>query len=105
RRTDQATLAFFGDGAAGQGATHEGMNLAATWRLPVVFICENNQFALSADWRTQRAVEDIAARAAGYGMPGAVVDGNDVVAVEDAVEAALVRARAGDGPSLLELKT
>ena len=105
RGSGQAVIAFFGDGAAGQGAAHEGMNLAATWRLPVVFICENNQFALSADWRTQRAVEDIAARAAGYGMPGAVVDGNDVVAVEDAVEAALARARAGEGPSLLEMKT
>jgi 2-oxoisovalerate dehydrogenase E1 component len=105
RGSGQAVVAFFGDGAAGQGAAHEGMNLAATWRLPVVFICENNQFALSADWRTQRAVEDIAARAAGYGMPGEVVDGNDLVAVEDAVDAALARARAGEGPSLLEMKT
>ena len=87
RGTGQAALAFFGDGAAGQGAAHEGMNLAATWKLPVVFICENNQFALSADWRTQRAVEDLADRAAGYGMPGEVVDGNDVLAVEDAVGA------------------
>ena len=82
-------VAYFGDGAAGQGAVHEGMNLAATWRLPVVFICENNQYALSADWRTQRAVEDIADRAAGYGMPGEVVDGNDVAAVEEAVARAL----------------
>ena len=105
RGTGQAVVAFFGDGAAGQGAVHEGMNLAATWKLPVVFICENNQFALSADWRTQRAVEDIADRAAGYGMPGEVVDGNDVAAVEDAVARALERARAGDGPTLLELKT
>jgi 2-oxoisovalerate dehydrogenase E1 component len=105
RGTDQAVVAYFGDGAAGQGAVHEGMNLAATWRLPVVFICENNQFALSADWRTQRAAEDIADRAAGYGMPGEVVDGNDVAAVEEAVTRALARARAGDGPSLLELKT
>ena len=105
RGTDQATLAFFGDGAAGQGATHEGMNLAATWKLPVVFICENNQFALSADWRTQRAVEDLATRAAGYGMPGEVVDGNDVLAVEDAVGRALDLARRGGGPTFLELKT
>src|SRR5262249_26644666 len=105
RGTDQAVVAYFGDGAAGQGAVHEGMNLAATWRLPVVFICENNQYALSADWRTQRAVEDIADRAGGYGMPGEVVDGNDVAAVEEAVARALARARAGDGPSLLELKT
>jgi 2-oxoisovalerate dehydrogenase E1 component len=105
RGTGRAVLAFFGDGAAGQGAAHEAMNLASTWKLPVVFICENNQFALSADWRTQRAVEDLADRAAGYGMVGEVVDGNDVVAVEDAVARALERARAGDGPSFLEMKT
>jgi 2-oxoisovalerate dehydrogenase E1 component len=105
RGTEQVAVAFFGDGAAGQGAVHEGMNLAATWKLPVVFICENNQFALSADWRTQRAVEDIADRAAGYGMPGEVVDGNDVAAVEDAVARALAHARAGHGPTLLEMKT
>ena len=105
RGTSQVVLAFFGDGAAGQGAVHEGMNLAATWRLPVVFICENNQFALSADWRTQRAVEDLADRAPGYGMPGEVVDGNDVFAVEDAVARATDRARAGEGPTFLEMKT
>jgi len=87
RGTGQAVVAFFGDGAAGQGATHEGMNLAATWSLPVVFVCENNQFALSADWRVQRAVEDLADRATGYGMPGEIVDGNDLLAVEDAVAA------------------
>ena len=105
RGTDQATVAFFGDGASGQGAAHEAMNLAATWKLPVVFICENNQFALSADWRTLRAVEDLADRAAGYGMPGEVVDGNDLIAVEDAVARALELARTGGGPSFLEMKT
>ncbi len=105
RQTGGACVAFFGDGAAGQGAAHEGMNLAATWKLPVVFVCENNQFALSADWRTLRAVEDLADRAAGYGMHGEVVDGNDVLAVEDAVARALAAARAGDGPSFLEMKT
>ncbi|HET9738004.1 MAG TPA: dehydrogenase E1 component subunit alpha/beta [Solirubrobacteraceae bacterium] len=105
RGTEQVAVAFFGDGAAGQGAVHEGMNLAATWTLPVVFICENNQFALSAGWRTQRAVEDLADRAAGYGMPGEIVDGNDLLAVEDAAAAALARARAGGGPTFLELKT
>ena len=73
------------------------MNLAATWTLPVVFICENNQFALSADWRAQRAVEDLADRAAGYGMAGEIVDGNDLLAVEDAVARAL--ARAGRAPA------
>jgi len=105
RGTGQAAVAFFGDGASGQGAAHEGMNLAATWKLPVVFVCENNQFALSADWRTLRAVEDLADRAAGYGMHGEVVEGNDVLAVEDAVERALETARAGGGPSFLEMKT
>jgi 2-oxoisovalerate dehydrogenase E1 component len=105
RRAGQAVVAFFGDGAAGQGAAHEAMNLAATWSLPVVFVCENNQFALTADWRVQRAVADLAARAVGYGMPGEIVDGNDLVAVEDAVDGALARARRGDGPTLLEMKT
>ena len=105
RGTGQAAVAFFGDGAAGQGAAHEGMNLAATWALPVVFICENNQYALSADWRAQRAVEDLADRAAGYGMAGEIVDGNDVLAVEDAVARALERARDGAGPTFLEMKT
>ena len=105
RGTGQAAVAFFGDGAAGQGAAHEGMNLAATWALPVVFICENNQFALSADWRAQRAVEDLADRAAGYGMAGEIVDGNDLLAVEDAVARALERAREGAGPTFLEMKT
>ena len=105
RGTGGACVAFFGDGAAGQGAAHEAMNLAATWLLPVVFVCENNQFALSADWRTQRAVENLADRAAGYGMAGEIVDGNDVLAVEAAVARALGRARGGHGPSLLEMKT
>lgn len=104
-RTGNATVAFFGDGAAGQGAVHEAMNLAATWQLPVVFVCENNQYALSAEWQTQRAVADLAERAAGYGMPGEVADGNDVLAVEDAVERALDRARSGAGPTLVEFKT
>lgn len=105
RGTDQAAVAFFGDGAAGQGAAHEAMNLAATWKLPVVFICENNQFALSVGWETQRAVIDLADRAIGYGMPGKVVDGNDLIAVENAVAEALERARGGEGPTLLEMKT
>ena len=105
RGSGRACVAFFGDGAAGQGAAHEGMNLAATWKLPVVFVCENNQFALSAGWRTQRAVEDLADRASGYGIHGEVVDGNDLLAVEDAVARALEAARDGDGPSFLEMKT
>ena len=103
--TDQVSVAFFGDGGAGQGAVHEAMNLAATWKLPVVFVCENNQFALSAHWDAQRAVADLADRASGYGMAGEVVDGNDVLEVEDAAYRAIEAARAGGGPTFLEMKT
>ena len=103
--TDQVSVAFFGDGGAGQGAVHEAMNLAATWKLPVVFVCENNQFALSANWDAQRAVADLADRAAGYGMAGEVVDGNDMLEVEDAAYRAIEVARAGEGPTFLEMKT
>ena len=81
------------------------MNLAATWKLPVVFVCENNQFALSANWDAQRAVADLADRASGYGMHGEVVDGNDVLEVEDAAARAIEAARSGEGPSFLEMKT
>ena len=105
RGTDQVSVAFFGDGGAGQGAVHEAMNLAATWKLPVVFICENNQFALSVGWQQTRAIEDLADRAAGYGMHGEVVDGNDLLAVEDAAARAIENARAGEGPAFLEMKT
>ena len=105
RGTDQVSVAFFGDGGAGQGAVHEAMNLAATWKLPVVFVCENNQFALSANWDAQRAVADLADRAAGYGMAGEVVDGNDVLEVEDAASRAIEAARSGEGPTFLEMKT
>ena len=105
RGTDQVSVAFFGDGGAGQGAVHEAMNLAATWKLPVVFVCENNQFALSVGWQETRAVADLADRAAGYGMTGGVVDGNDVLEVENAAGQAIDAARAGEGPSFLEMKT
>ncbi|MEZ5098925.1 MAG: dehydrogenase E1 component subunit alpha/beta [Thermoleophilia bacterium] len=105
RGTDQVAVAFFGDGGAGQGSVHEAMNLAATWKLPVVFVCENNQFALSVGWKETRAVPDLAVRAAGYGMPGEVVDGNDVLAVEEAAARAIELARTGGGPTFLELKT
>jgi 2-oxoisovalerate dehydrogenase E1 component len=105
RHTDQISVVFFGDGGAGQGSVHEAMNLAATWKLPVVFVCENNQFALSVNWHQTRAVPDLAIRGAGYGMPGEVVDGNDVLAVEEAAARAVDVARAGGGPSFLEMKT
>src|SRR5262245_35997106 len=105
RGSGQGAVCFCGDGGANQGAAHEAMNLAATWELPVVFVCENNQFALSVGWRDGRAVEDIAVRAAGYGMPGEIVDGNDLLAVEDSAGRHVEAARSGEGPSLIEAKT
>jgi TPP-dependent pyruvate/acetoin dehydrogenase alpha subunit len=105
RRTDQVSVGFFGDGAANTGISHEAMNLAATWHLPAVFICENNQYALSMPHAKAVAAPDIASRAVGYGMPGEVVDGNDVLAVWAATRRAVLRAREGGGPSLLECKT
>ena len=98
-------LCFFGDGASNTGSFHEGLNLAAVWRLPVVFLCENNQYGETMPISNAVAIEDIASRAAGYGMPGVVVDGNDVEAVYEAAEEAVGRARSGEGPSLIEAKT
>src|SRR5512137_1165427 len=99
RGTDQVVVCFFGDGAYNEGTFHESANLAALWRLPLIFVCEDNQFALST--RTSRAVSvaDLAVRAAGYGFPGVKVDGNDVLAVLAAAETAVNRARAGEGPT------
>jgi len=105
RGTDQVSIGFFGDGGANTGITHEAMNLAATWRLPAIFVCENNQYALSLPIAKAVAMPDIALRAAGYGMPGEVVDGNDVLAVWAATRQAVDRARRGGGPTLLECKT
>ena len=105
RETDQVTVVFFGDGAANQGLAHEALNLAAAWRLPVVFVCENNQFALSASWQEVRTVEDIAARGAAYGIPSEIVDGNDILAVEEAVGRVVERVRNNQGPALIEAKT
>jgi TPP-dependent pyruvate/acetoin dehydrogenase alpha subunit len=103
--SDQVMLCFFGDGASNTGAFHEGLNLAAVWKLSVVFLCENNQYGESMPISKAIAIEDIACRAASYGMPGVVVDGNDVEAVYKAVEEAAQRARRGKGPSLIEAKT
>ncbi|MFB3817072.1 MAG: thiamine pyrophosphate-dependent dehydrogenase E1 component subunit alpha [Candidatus Methylomirabilales bacterium] len=105
RGTDQVSLGFVGDGGANAGITHESMNLAATWRLPAIFVVENNQYALSMPHARAVAAPDIALRAAGYGMPGEVVDGNDVLAVWEATRRAVARARRGEGPTLLECKT
>jgi len=102
RGEDRVVACFFGDGAANEGAFHEAVNLAAIWRLPVVFICENNKYGMSFSTEKAFAIEHIAERAAGYGIPGVTVDGNDVEAVYDAVAAAVVRARAGAGPTLVE---
>ncbi len=105
RGDDAVTLAFFGDGASSQGIVHEAMNYAAVFKLAVVFICNNNRWAISTPVKEQFAVENIADRAAGYGMPGAVCDGNDVLHVYETVKKAVDRARQGEGPSLVECKT
>lgn len=105
RGTDQVAVCFFGDGAANQGTTQEAMNLASAWKLPVIFVNENNGYGISCPTCKSMAVADIADRAAAYDMPGVVVDGNDVLAVYEAVGEAAARARRGDGPSLIECKT
>lgn len=105
RGTDQVAVAFFGDGAANQGVFHESLNLAAIWRLPVVYVCENNGFAESTPAAYATSVDDIASRAAGYGIPGVVVDSRSVMDVYEAAREAVARARRGEGPSLLEAKT
>jgi TPP-dependent pyruvate/acetoin dehydrogenase alpha subunit len=103
--TDRVAVSFFGDGAANEGAFHEGMNVAAIWDLPVVYVCENNLYAASTPVSVAFRIEDIADRAAAYGIPGVVVDGNDVVAVYEAAGEAIARARRGEGPTLIECKT
>jgi pyruvate dehydrogenase E1 component alpha subunit len=105
RGTDQIAVAFFGDGAANQGVLHESLNLAAIWSLPVVYVCENNGFAESTPAAYATSVEDVAARASSYGIPGAIVDSRDVLAVREVAAEAVDRARRGDGPTLLEAKT
>ncbi len=105
RGTDQATVAFFGDGAANQGVFHEALNLAAVWKLPIIFVCENNQYALSTSFRKTTAVDQISVRAAAYDIPGITVDGNDAAEVYLVVREALERARANEGPTLIEAMT
>jgi pyruvate/2-oxoacid:ferredoxin oxidoreductase alpha subunit len=103
--TDRVTLCFFGDGASNEGTFHESLNLAAIWTLPVVYVCENSGYGELSAVRLVVSVPDISARAAGYGIPGVTVDGQDVVAVYEAVSEAVARARRGEGPSLVETKT
>jgi len=102
---NKVVLCFFGDGAANTGGFHEALNMASIWELPIVFLCENNQYAMSTSVKKAFSIENIADRAAGYGMPGVVVDGNDILAVYEAVRGACERARRGDGPTLVECKT
>ena len=103
--SDRVSVAFFGDGAVGNGAFHEGLNLATIWDLPVIFVCENNLYATEVPFRTVTRQPSVAARATSYGLPGFEVDGNDVLAVHQAAGEAVARARAGRGPTLLECKT
>lgn len=105
RQEDAVTLTSFGEGATSKGDFHEGLNFAAIWKLPVVFLCENNRYAISVHQSKQMAIENVADRAMAYGMPGIVVDGNDVLAVYGVVREAVDRARAGEGPTLIEAKT
>ena len=105
RKTDRVAVSFFGDGASNEGAFHEAANMAALYKLPVIFVCENNGYGEYTPQAEHQAIVDVADRAAGYGMPGVVVDGMDVAAVYEAAGAAIARARQGEGPTLLECKT
>ena len=105
RGTDQVTVAYFGEGGANEGAVHEAMNMAAVLRLPVIYVCENNLYGASTPVSQVVAVEHVADRAAAYGMPGVIVDGNDVLQVARVAGEAVDRARRGDGPTLIEAKT
>jgi pyruvate dehydrogenase E1 component alpha subunit/2-oxoisovalerate dehydrogenase E1 component alpha subunit len=105
RRTDEVVLGFLGDGATSSSDFHCGLNFAAVYRAPVVFICQNNQWSISVPFRQQTAVDSVAVKAKAYGMPGVRVDGNDVLAVFRVVGDALARARKGDGPTLVEAVT
>jgi len=100
--TGDVTICFFGDGANNEGAFHEALNMASVWKLPVVFVCENNKYGMSTSTERSTSVKNIAERAASYSMPGTTVDGNDFSAVAEAVDRAVARARAGEGPSLVE---
>jgi TPP-dependent pyruvate/acetoin dehydrogenase alpha subunit len=105
RGEDRVAVCMFGDGATSRGDWHEGVNMASVFKVPVVFICNNNQYAYSTPLERQMAVENVADRADAYGIPGEIVDGNDVLAVWDAATRAIERARSGNGPTLIECKT
>lgn len=103
RGSDAVTVIFFGDGAASQGDCHEAMNFAGIHRLPVVFFCENNRYAISVPQKKQMAIDSVSSRASSYGFPGVTIDGTDMIETYEAVSEAVSRARAGDGPSLVEV--
>ncbi len=105
RKTDQVVACFFGEGASNQGTFHESINMASIWKLPVIFVCENNLYAMGTRQSRVMNIENIADRAVAYGIPGVVVDGNDVLAVYEATQKAVERARKGEGPTLIECKT
>jgi len=104
-KTDQVVACFFGEGASNQGTFHEGINMASVWNLPVIFVCENNLYAMGTRQSKAMKIENIADRAIAYGIPGVVVDGNDVLAVLEVTQRAVERARRGEGPTLIECKT
>ena len=104
-KTDGVSVVFFGDGASNRGTFHEAANMAAVWKLPMIFLCENNQWASTTPYLTTTSVADISDRAQGYDMPGVIVDGNDVFAVYEAAKELVERARCGEGPAILECKT
>ncbi len=105
RKTDQVSVGFFGDASSNNGTFHESLNFASVHRLPVLFVCENNGYGISVSQAKHQAIKDIAIRATSYDMPGVVVDGNDVIEVYNATSKAVRRARAGEGPTLIECKT
>src|SRR5512133_1546652 len=103
--TDKVVVCFFGDGASNEGNFHESVNMAATWDLPIIFVIENNLYGMSSPFASVSNMQDIAVRAAAYGIPGVIVDGMDVLEVRKAVSEAVVRARSGKGPTIIEAKT
>jgi len=105
RETDQVVACFFGDGASNQGTFHEGINMSAIWKLPVLYVCENNLYAMGTRQTQIMAIRDVAKRAEAYGIPGITVDGNDALAVYKAAQEAVDRARGGEGSTLIECKT
>ncbi|GAA0443015.1 thiamine pyrophosphate-dependent dehydrogenase E1 component subunit alpha [Virgibacillus salarius] len=105
KNLNYVTVCFFGDGATNEGSFHEAVNLASIWDLPVIFVCENNQYGMSGSVKEMINVDDIATRAKAYGIPGVVADGNDIIEIMNVTDDAIKRARRGDGPTLIEAKT